>query len=429
MTLVVSPARRLRGVVEAPPDKSISHRAVILASLATGRSRISNYLAGNDNDLTLEALSRLGVAFTRDDGNILVEGVGASGLTEAHEVLQMGRSAATMRFVAGLVAPEPHLTILSGAPRTNERPMARIIDPLRAMGATVLAANGGSTPPLAVLGGSLQGVDWTLDVASAEAKTSIMLAALRAEGPTTVRTPLPCRDHTERLVQAMGVDVDWKDPTVVTLPGRGADLLPLDFRVPGEMSVAVYWLVAGSVHPDADITITDVCMNSTRVGLLEVLTAMGADITVVEQTDGIEPVATLRVRSAQLHGTEITPDLVPRMIDEFPGFVLAACLAEGPTMIQGAEDLRNKKSNRLETVAGEYRKLGAEIEVTSDGMVIAGGARLRGTTTDSHGDHRLGNSLATAGLLAEGETFIENDAVIAATSYPAFFEDLHRLAS
>ncbi|GAB3086007.1 3-phosphoshikimate 1-carboxyvinyltransferase [Nocardioides zeae] len=429
MPLVVSRARRLRGVVHAPPDKSISHRAVILASLAAGRSRISNYLDGDDNALTLEALSQLGVAFTRDEGEIIVEGVGAAGLAEAHEVLRTGRSAATMRFVAGLVAPEPHLTILSGVARTNERPMARIIDPLRAMGATVLGANGGTTPPLAVLGGSLRGVDWSLDIASAEAKTSIMLAALRAEGPTTVRTPLPCRDHTERLVQAMGVDVGRTDPTVVTLPGDRRDLLPLDFRVPGEMSVAVYWLVAGSVHPDADITITDVCMNPTRIGVLEALTSMGADISVVNETDGIEPVATLRVRSAQLHGTTITPDLVPRMIDEFPGFILAACLADGPTVIQGAEDLRNKKSNRLETVAQEYRKLGATIDVTSDGMTVAGGARLRGATTDSHGDHRLGNSLATAGLLAEGETVIENDGVIAATSYPAFIENLRRLAS
>lgn len=429
MALTVCPARRLRGVVKAPSDKSISHRAVILASLAMGRSYIRNYLEGQDNDLTLEALRCLGVSFTREGDLVTVDGVGRAGLMESHQVLEVGRSAATLRFIAGLVAPDPHFTVLSGVPRTNERPMARVIDPLRAMGATILGGNDDTTPPLAIRGGNLHGVDWALDIASGEAKTAILLAALRAEGPTTVRTPLPCRDHTERMIQAMGMTIGMADPTIVTIPGSGTDLLPIDFTVPGEMSVAVYWLVAGSVHPDAEITITDVCMNSTRTGLLEVLATMGADITVLERTDGIEPVATLRVRSSQLHGTTITPDLVPRMIDEFPGFVLAACLADGPTMIRGAADLRSKKSNRLETVAEEYCKLGADIQVTEDGMIIAGGSSLHGAVTDSHGDHRLGNSLATAALLADSDTVIKNDAVIAATSYPAFLEDLQRLTS
>jgi len=429
MTLEIRPAARLRGMVQAPPDKSISHRAVIMAALADGTSRIRNYLQGRDNTLTLQALAQLGVDIQEDSGDLVVHGAGARGFQESADVLNVGMSAATMRFLAGLVAAEPFLSILVGDSRTHERPMSRIVEPLRAMGAQILGARGGTTAPLAIQGGSLRGIEWNLEVASAEAKTSLLLAGLRAEGPTTVRTPLPCRDHTERLLRAMGVPVSVPDPTVVTIPGRGAPLSPLDFRVPGEMSVAVYWLVAGSIHPDADIAITDVCINPMRTAIIEVLTAMGANIEVLDVVDGIEPTATLRVRSARLHGTDVTPDQVPRMIDEFPGFLLAACLAEGPTTIRGAADLRSKKSNRIETVAGEYRKLGARIEVHDDGMTVAGNARLTGAVTSSHGDHRLGNSLATAGLVARGTTIVHDDQVIADTSYPGFLADMQRLAS
>lgn len=430
MTLRVSSASRLRGTVHAPPDKSISHRAVILASLARGTSRISNYLQGRDTALTLRGLGQLGVNVEHDAGDVLVTGTGGTGLRESSAALDVGMSAATMRFVAGLVAPEPFLTVLVGDARTHQRPMSRIVEPLRAMGARILGANGDRNAPLAIRGGPLRGVDWALPVASAEAKTAVLLAGLRAEGPTTVRTPLPCRDHTERLLAAMGVAVHLPDPTTVEIQGSAGPLSPLDFRVPGEMSVAVYWLVAGSVHPDADITIADVCVNPMRTAILEALLSMGADIEVLDtEDDGVEPTATLRVRSARLHGTTITPEMVPRMIDEFPGFLLAACLAEGRTEINGVGDLRSKKSNRLETVAGEYRRLGARIEIHGDRMAVEGRARLTGSVTHSHGDHRLGNSLATAGLVAEGTTIVEGDDVIAATSYPDFLADLGRLAS
>jgi 3-phosphoshikimate 1-carboxyvinyltransferase len=227
----------------------------------------------------------------------------------------------------------------------------------------------------------------------------------------------------------MGMAVENEDPCVVSIAGKMDPLQPVDFRIPGEISVAVYWLAVGSVHPDADITITDVCMNPTRTAVVEALLDMGARIDVVDVVDGIEPTATLRVRSAPLHGTTITPEMVPRMIDEFPGFLLAASLADGPTEVRGAEDLRSKKSDRLGTVAGEYRKLGAHIDVHEDGLTIHGNSRLHGSVTNSHGDHRLGNSLAVAGLVAEGTTVIEGDAVIAGTSYPNFIADLRRLAS
>lgn len=430
MTITVHPAARLRGTLRMPPDKSLSHRAVILASFAEGRSRVDNYLPGDDTDRTIRCLQQLGVRIERDGSAVIVDGLGREPYSESKIVLDVGMSAASMRFLAGAVASSPILTVLTGSWRTQQRPMARIIEPLTAMGASILATDR-SCAPLAIRGRHLTGRSVELSVASAEAKTAVLLAAVRAEGPTTVRTPLRCRDHTERMLSHLGASIYVSDDGCeVMINPDGEPLRPLEWRVPGEMSVAVYWLVVGSVHPDADLVLEDVCMNPTRTALLEALERMGATIDIVRTDDsGIEPVADLRVRSARLHGTTIEPEMVPRMTDELPGFLLAAALADGRTTITGAEDLRQKKSNRIETVAEQYRRLGARIEATPDGLVIDGVPQLSGGYVSSCGDHRLGNSLVAAALVSNGPVEVADHEVIAGTSYPHLWDDLRKVTA
>ncbi len=427
MQITARQAAALHGIVEAPADKSIAHRAAILNALCEGRAELTNYLAGRDTHLTLRALRQLGVRVETPPGRVIIDGCGRCGFREPLQPLYVGRSATTMRFLAGLVAASPITTMLTGTRRSNVRPMGRIAKPLRTMGASVMGRTG-DLAPLSIRGGVLRGIHHHLEVASGEAKTAVMLAALQAEGETLLTGPEPSRDHTENMLRAMGAVVHSEEASVRVQP-MSVPLRPLDMRIPGEISVAVYWLVTASVHPDAEVLVRNVCVNPTRTGLLDVLGTMGADIEVIDRGMwGPEPVADIRVRSARLTAAEIGPELVPRMIDEFPGFVLAAAMARGRTRIAGADELRRKKSDRISSVIQEYRRLGVEIEERPDGMVITGGRRLRGARCRAHGDHRLASSLAFAGLVADGTTSVDGAELVERVSYPTFMADVNRVA-
>lgn len=433
MDRVVRPARRLEGTIIPPGDKSISHRALLLNAVAQGEAVVENFLDGEDCRATLRCLRALGVEVHEEDqggegARLRVRGRGLDGLTESPDVLDCANSGTTMRLLSGLLAGQPFLSVLTGDASLRARPMGRVIEPLRAMGATVLGRGADTLAPLAVRGGGLHAIQYHLPVASAQVKSAVLLAGLYTEGETLVREPAPTRDHTERMLVAMGAPVE-ADGGTVRVRRPAAPLRPLSLRVPGDLSAAAFWLAAAAIHPDAELRLVGVGLNPTRTGVIDILRAMGADIQVLEErTVGGEPVGDLRVRSSRLRGVEVGGDeLVSRSIDELPAVALAAACAEGTTVIRDAGELRVKETDRIATVAGELRRLGADVLEREDGMVIRGTGRLRGARCRSHGDHRLAMLMGVAGLVAGGETVVE-DAEVAAVSYPAFWEHLSGVA-
>ena len=431
---VVRPAS-LRGTVMVPGDKSISHRAAIFNALAAGAATIDNFLDSEDCRATLDCLKALGVDWRWEPvesgrPRLHVEGRGLHGLREAEDVLNAGNSGTTMRLLAGALAGQPFLSILTGDASLRRRPMDRVVEPLRAMGAQVTGRGGDTYPPLAIRGGPLRGIHYRLPVASAQVKSALLLAGLYADGDTTIEEPAPTRDHSERMLSAAGVSLAREAAAVrLTPPPQGGELSPLDMTVPGDVSAASFWMVAAALHPDAEVHLPGVGVNPTRAGLIEVLREMGADVEVAEERlQGGEPVADVTVRSSRLSPVEVGGDLVPRLIDEVPALAVAAALTPGRTVIRDAAELRVKESDRIATTCRELARLGARIEELPDGLVIEGVSGLRGAHCSSHGDHRLAMALAAAGLLAEGETVIEG-AEAAAVSYPGFWDDLRRLIS
>ncbi|MHB1134376.1 MAG: 3-phosphoshikimate 1-carboxyvinyltransferase [Chloroflexota bacterium] len=424
--------RPLRGDAQVPADKSLSHRAAILAALAEGETTIDNYLESATTQATLSCLRGLGVAIEQPaPGRLLVRGCGLRALSEPAGALYCLGSGTTLRLLAGLCAGQPFLSILTGTPRLQSRPMARVVEPLRAMGTTVLGREGGRLAPLAVQGGGLRGLEWTSGVASAQVKSAVLLAGLFAEGPTSVREPGPSRDHTERLLRGLGVDVTsgadaagaWArlvPPARLPAPGQMA--------VPGDFSSAAFLLVAALLLPRSELVLRGVGVNPTRTGLLNALRAMGAAVqTGQERLEWGEPVADLAVQApAGLRATSLGGELVPRMIDEFPILAVAATQAHGQTVVQGAAELRVKESDRIATLAQELGRLGAVCEERPDGFAITGPTPLRGARVQAHGDHRLAMSLAVAALIAEGETVIEGWECVA-DSYPDFAQTLASL--
>ena len=427
-TMRVTPPARLRGRVAIPGDKSITHRALMLNAAAEGEARIDGFLDAADTRSTLECMRALGAEIEETAPDSLeVRGRGRSGLREAGDVLDCGNSGTTIRLLSGLLAGFPFLSVLTGDASLRQRPMGRIVQPLSALGARMSARAGDTLPPLVIEGGAIAGGQRIeTPVASAQVKSAILLAGLAAEGATTVAEPSRSRDHSERMLSAMGAHVAVEDATVTLTPADG-DLQAVDVRVPGDVSTAAVWLVAATLHPDADVLLTGVGLNATRSGVLDVLRAMGAEIEELEpRTVGGEPVADLRVRSAALRGVRIEGDVIPRAIDELPLLALAGAVAEGETVIADAAELRVKESDRVATTAAALRALGAEVEERADGLAVGGGARLRGGRVEAAGDHRLAMLGAAGALIAEGESQIEGaDAV--AVSYPAFWSDLARL--
>ena len=421
---------RLRGTIAIPGDKSITHRALLFNALARGDARVEGFLDAADTRSTAACVRALGVRIDEPQpGVLIVRGHGRSALAEPDDVLDCGNSGTTMRLLAGMLAGLPVLAVLSGDDSLRQRPMARIVQPLTALGADVSGRTDGTLPPLVVRGGPLRGgTTVETPVASAQVKSALLLAGLAADGPTTVVEPSRSRDHTERMLGAMGAGIEVEGATVTITPPAG-DLSAIDVTVPGDISTAAPWLVAATLHPDAELLLTGVGVNPTRTGLIDVLRAMGADIESLEQrTSGGEPVADLRVRSAALHGVEVSGELVPRAIDELPLVALAGALAEGETVIREAQELRVKESDRVATTAAMLRAFGVEIAERRDGMVVQGGARLRAGAVGSSGDHRLAMLAAVAGLLAEGETVVEGAEAVQ-VSYPDFWRTLARLGT
>jgi 3-phosphoshikimate 1-carboxyvinyltransferase len=429
-TITLAAPRRLRGVIDVPGDKSISHRAVMFNAVAEGNARISHFLTGADCLSTIACMRALGVQIEQDGENVRVYGVGLRGLREPADVLDCGNSGTTLRLLTGLLAGQAGMfAVLTGDASLRSRPQKRIVGPLRALGAALDGRQNGDRAPLVVRGAALNGGAYDLPIASAQVKSALLLAALGGTGPLTLTGRTDGRDHTERMLKAMGIDVQNEHGTVTLHPpAHPVFPYPLSLRVPGDPSSAAFWWVAAAIHPDAELTTTGVCLNPSRTGALDVLRAMGADITVSnERTDGSEPVGDVTVRSSNIHGTTIGGAIIPRLIDEVPVLAVAAACATGDTLVRDAQELRAKETDRIETVATALDAAGAAIEPTGDGMGITGGQSLRGAALHSHDDHRLAMAWGVLSLVASGETRIENaDAVN--VSYPGFWETLAQVS-
>ena len=422
MREVVTRPRALSGTITPPGDRSISVRAVMLNALATGQAHVTNYGPGADCASAISVLRGLGAPIEADGEGGYVVGDGE--LREPTDVLDAGNSGTVMRLMAGLLAGQSFLSILTGDASLRSRPMDRVITPLRQMGADIAGRSGNRLAPLAIRGGGLHGIRYEMPIASAQVKSSILLAGLFAEGETIIDQPAFSRDHTERMLGAMGVPVE---EVGLTIRMRPAPLRALDVAVPADLSSAAFWLVAAVCHPDAEVRINGVGMNPGRTGVLDVLEAMGADISVEnEREQGGEPVADLVARSSRLEATEMAGALIPRVQDEVPVLALAACFARGTTVIADAEELRVKETDRIRATVTELRRLGANAEETPNGMRITGGATLKGARGRSYGDHRMAMMLGIAGLLADGETAIAG-AEAARVTYPTFWTDLASL--
>jgi 3-phosphoshikimate 1-carboxyvinyltransferase len=419
--LIVRPGAGLRGETTVPGDKSISHRAVLLGMLAKGRSQVRDWLAAGDTEASLAAVQALGVRVDREDLHTLT--IHGGGLQPPAGPLDLVNAGTGIRLLAGIMAGQPFPSVLDGSEQLRRRPMKRITTPLAQMGAQISATD--NRAPMAITPATLRGIEYALPVASAQVKSAVLLAGLFAEGETIIVEPGPARDHTERMLAAMGAHVTVDGNRVTLEPG--GELQPLDITVPGDFSSAAFLLVAACVLPESDVTITHVNLNDTRTGLLDVLLEMGADITVTPTgTEAGEPVGDIQVRSSVLHGVTVAGDTVVRMIDEFPVLMVAALCAEGETIVRDAAELRVKETDRIAVMSAELRKLGAAITETDDGFRISGRQELVGATVDGHDDHRVAMSLAVAGLVT-AEGVMVTDATCTGDSFPGFAETLARL--
>ncbi len=438
--VVVRSAPRLRGEIRLPGDKSISHRALLLALLAEGESRIAGAGDGRDVRATAGVAAALGATVERsgDDPRVIdyrVRSPGRAGLREPAGILDCQNSGTTFRLVAGILAGLPVFAVLDGDASLRARPMGRVAAPLAAMGALVAGRAGATLPPLAITGRALlRPIDHATPVPSAQVKSAILLAGLAAAGTTTVREGVATRDHTERMLRARGVAVRTDllpDGGAVHAVDGPAEVRPRDERVPGDVSGAAFWLVAGAIHPDAELTVRDAGTNPTRRAIIDLLRRMGADIEerpVGAAGDGErgEPLADLVVRSSALRGIDVAPAEVAAAIDEVPVLCLAAAAATGRTVIRGVGELRHKESDRVAGIVAGLGALGAQVTVAGDAIEIEGGRRLAGAAVETHEDHRLAMTFAVAGLIARGETLVR-DPGSADVSYPGFFGELERV--
>ena len=432
-SLTITPGRPLKGTIAVPGDKSVTHRAIILTALAEGLSQVTDYCRGEDCLNTMRAFQSLGVRIEETPERLTVHGKGMWGLTEPFGPIDCGNSGTGIRLMAGLLAGQDFFTVLTGDESIRRRPMGRVVKPLRAMGATIAGRKGGELAPLAITGTRLKGMSYESPVASAQIKSSLLFASLYADGLTTISEPRLSRDHTERMFAYFGIPFH-RDGCTVRIEGQpsirwsGKTVV-----VPGDLSAAAFFIVGASIVPDSDVTVLSVGMNPTRTGLLDILRQMGAHIEVLNpREEAGEPVADLRVRSMPLRGVQIGPEQIPQTIDEFPILCVAAAVADGETVITGAEELRVKESDRIATMAAELRAMGARIEERPDGMVIQGLGRkgangaLTGATCASHGDHRVAMSVAIGALTAAQPTQIQGTACIE-TSFPNFDRKLLEL--
>ncbi|HEX2274527.1 MAG TPA: 3-phosphoshikimate 1-carboxyvinyltransferase [Acidimicrobiales bacterium] len=417
--LRVSGGRPLRGRVRVPGDKSISHRAVLLAARAEGTSVVRGLSTGDDVAHTLGAVEALGAEVDGRAGDPETHiGGGAARLHEAETVLDVGNSGTGIRLLAGFCAPFDWLTVLTGDRSVAQRPMDRVAEPLRAMGAAVDGRDGGRYPPLVVRGGGLHGIDYTPPVASAQVKSAVLLAGLGAEGDTVVREPVATRAHTEELLAACGADLEVTADSAggCTIRLRPSQLEPFSLDVPGDPSQAAFWVVAACITPGSDVVVDDVYLGPARAGFVDVLLRMGADVERVGES-------ALRARYRPLRGTDVTAEEIPGLVDEVPVLAVAAAVAQGPSQFGGAAELRVKESDRIATVSEGLRAFGAVVETKADGFVVAGGTRLAPARTSAQGDHRVAMAMAVAAMAAEAESLVAGWEAVA-TSYPGFERDL-----
>ena len=426
-TFTINPGRPLQGTILVPGDKSVTHRAIILTALAEGMSTVSAYCRGEDCLNTMRALQSLGIRIDETPDLLTVHGKGLWGLSEPNGPIDCGNSGTGIRLLSGLLAGQDFFTVLTGDESIRRRPMGRVVKPLREMGAVIAGRKGGELAPLALTGKRLHGIEYRSPVASAQIKSSLLLAALFAEGTTRVREPRLSRDHTERMFQFFGISLA-RDSGELIMQGRPAvGWAGRRVVVPGDFSAAAFFIVGATIVAGSDIMIRNVGINPTRTGLIDVMNRMGADIQILGQREEAgEPVADLRVKSASLKGIEIGPELIPQTIDEFPILCVAAAVAEGDTVISGAEELRVKESDRIATMSAELRDMGAQITEKPDGMVIRGlgragenGRLSAAGRAKSHGDHRVAMSLAIGGLTAATSMTIA-DCGCVETSFPKF---------
>ena len=424
--MFIKPVSGIRGELRVPGDKSVSHRAALFGGMAEGETHITDFLLGEDCLSTLRCLRGLGVEWEQEGNEVWVRGQGMESWVEPQDVLDVGNSGTTMRLLLGVLAGSPFASTLTGDPSIRRRPMRRVTDPLRDMGARILGRQAGNFAPLTIQGGTLQGSEFRTEVASAQVKSALILAGLRAQGETTIIEAALSRDHTERMLKAFGADLVAEGPQVRVRNGRR--LKGQEVTVPGDISSAAFLLVLASLVKSGELMIRDVGVNPTRIGILEALRLMGADIEEREAMEvSGEPRATLIVRPALLHGVEISGDIIPRLIDELPVFAVAACLAEGETVVRDAHELRVKESDRIRTVVTGLSALGAQIEELPDGFRIKGQNTIRGGQAQSHGDHRLAMAWAVAGMVSQEGVGVEGMEA-AAVSYPRFLEDLQAVA-
>ncbi len=422
----IKPVSGVAGEIEVPGDKSISHRAALLGGMAHGETHVSNFLLGQDCLSTLRCLKQLGVPSERQGTEVWIRGEGMEAWTEPTDVLDAGNSGTTMRLMLGALAGSPFVVTLTGDKSLRSRPMRRVTDPIKLMGAQIMGRLGGNLAPLTMSGGHLQGQTIRTSVPSAQVKSAIILAGLRASGETRVEEPALSRDHTERMLRGFGVEV-LSEKTVVRVHGGGR-LTGQDVSVPGDISSAAFFLVLGSLAGRGEIILPNVGVNPTRTGILDALRAMGADIELIDVSEICgEPRATLRVRPAKLQGIEIGGDMIPRLIDEIPILAVAASLAEGETVIRDAAELRVKETDRIRTVAEGLNALGAKVEELPDGLRILGQPSLRGGQASSLGDHRLAMAWAIAGMLSKEGVSVE-DMAAADVSYPDFLAVIKKVA-
>lgn len=416
----------LHGTISIPGDKSISHRSIMFGSIAEGTTTIRNFLMGADCLATIDCFRSMGIAIDVSDEVVTVHGKGLHGLTKPDKTLDVGNSGTTTRLISGILSGQDFDVTLSGDESLNSRPMKRIMTPLNAMGANITSVHNNGCAPLSIKGSKIKAFHYDSPVASAQVKSAVLLAGLYGDGPTSVTEPAVSRNHTELMLQSFGVDVRCEGKTATVYPPE--TMTGQDIVVPGDISSAAYFIVAGLITPDSQITMKHVGINPTRDGIIKVCQAMGADITLSNvQDDNGEPTADITVKSSKLHGTVIGGDLIPTLIDELPIIAVLACFAEDETVIKNAEELKVKESNRIDLMVNNLVRMGADAIATEDGMIIHGGKPLHGISINCKYDHRIAMTFSIAGINADGETVIE-DAQCVDVSYPTFYDTLKQLA-
>lgn len=415
----------LKGEINIPGDKSISHRAVMFGSISNGLTEVTNFLQGADCLSTIDCFRKLGIEIENTKDKILIKGAGLHGLKEPTSILDAGNSGTTTRLISGILAAQPFTTTLTGDASIQKRPMKRIMTPLSMMGANITSLTGNDCAPLQIIGSKLKGIHYESPIASAQVKSSILLAGLYAEGETSVSEPALSRNHSEIMLSYFGANVTSKDNTATIQPEP--ILTGQKVCVPGDISSAAYFIAAGAIVPNSEILIKNVGINPTRDGILRVALEMGADITLLNENHDGEPTADLLVKTSSLQGVTIGGEIIPTLIDEIPIICIMAACAEGTTIIKDAAELKVKESDRIAVMVENLTAMGVDIEGTDNGMIIHGGKPLHGAYIPTHLDHRIAMSFAVAALVADGETDIENSE-ICNVSFPGFYDYIQMLS-